>query len=142
MKWKAHTLWALPLFIGLALWAQQPPTDPMGDHFFPPELVMQHQQAIGLSEDQKSFIKAEIQKAQTRFVELQWPLQSEMETMAALAKPDRVDEQKVLAQLDKILNTEREIKRIHLALVVRIKNKRTPEQQAQLQELKNKLRPK
>lgn len=142
MKANVYALCVVLLFIGHALWAQQPPPDPIGEHLFPPELLMQHQQAIGLSEEQKAFVKAEIRKAQTRFTELQFQLQDEVETMAALVKQDRVDEQTVLAQLDKILNLEREIKRTHFVLVVRIKNKLTPEQQARFQEIKNKLRQK
>ena len=116
--------------------AQQPGGDPIGDNFIPPELIMQHQQEIGLSADQKSFIHAELQKAQTRFSDLQWQLSTELETMASLVKQERVDEVQTLAQLDKILNLEREIKRTHITLVIRIKNKLSAEQQTRLQELK------
>lgn len=139
---KAYALCTLLFLSGTPLLAQQQPPDPMGEHLFPPELLMQHQQAIGLSEDQKNFVKAEIQKAQTRFTDVQWQLQDEMEEMVSLVKQGRIDEQKVLAQLEKILNLEREIKRTHLTLVVRMKNKLTLEQQAQLQEIKSKQRPK
>ncbi len=69
MKLKVFALSAFLLLTGTFLWGQQPPTDPLGEPLFPPDLVMQHQQAIGLSEDQKTFIKAEIQKAQARFTE-------------------------------------------------------------------------
>lgn len=103
---------------------------------------MQHQQAIGLTEGQRNFVKTETQKAQSRFTDLQWQLQNEMEGMVSLVKQERIDEQKVLAQLEKILNIEREIKRTHLALVVHIKNKLTPEQQVQLKEIKNRPREK
>jgi len=99
---------------------------------------MQHQQEIGLSPDQKSFINAELQKAQAKFSELQWQLAGEIETMASLVKQERIDEAQSLAQLDKILNLEREIKRTHIALVIRIKNRLSGEQQARLQELKRK----
>jgi len=118
----------------------QPPPDPLGEQFFPPDLVMQYQQAIGLNEEQKNSIKAEVQKAQARFTELQWQLQSEVETMLSLAKEPRVSEQQALAQLDKILPLEREIKRTQIALVARIKNSLTPEQQARLRELRSKPR--
>ncbi len=137
---RAYVLCALLLFVGHAAWAQQPPADPLGENLFPPELVMQHQQAIGLNEEQKNFIKAEVQKAQARFTELQWQIQNEMETMISLVKEPRADEQQVLAQLDKVLGLERDIKRTHITLVVRIKNALTPEQQARLREIKNKLR--
>jgi Spy/CpxP family protein refolding chaperone len=51
---------------------------------------------------------------------------------------DPVDEQQVLAQLDKVLNAEREVKRTQIALMVRIKNKLKPEQQARLRQLRSK----
>jgi len=120
------------------LWAQQPP-DPIGDAFFPPELVMQNQQAIALTDDQRSFMIAEIHKAQSQFTELRWRLQGEMKTMVSLLRQDRVDEQRVQAQLDRVLSLEREIKRTQITLLVRIKNMLTPEQRARLQEIKNRL---
>ena len=41
------------LFAGGAVYAQQPDQDPIGQSFFAPELVIQHQEAIGLSAEQK-----------------------------------------------------------------------------------------
>lgn len=129
---------ALLFFVATPLWGQQSP-DLIGDALFAPELVMQNQQAIRLTDDQKSFIIAEIHKAQSQFPELQWRLQGEMETMASLLKQDRVDEQRVQAQLDRVLGLEREIKRAQITLLVRIKNTLTPEQRGRLQEIKKKL---
>jgi len=102
--------------------------------------VMQHQQALGLTEEQKTLLKTELRQAQARFTELQWQLQDEMEKMVELVKQDRVDESQTLAQLDKILNLEREIKRAQIALLVRIKNRLSPEQQVKLREIRSKPR--
>lgn len=112
----------------------QPP-DPIAQNFFPPELVMQHRHALGLTDEQKAAIKDEAIKASTRFNELQWQMQDEMETMAGLTRGDNVDEQKVLAELDKILAIEREVKRTQLTLSIRIKNTLTSEQRTRLQEI-------
>jgi Spy/CpxP family protein refolding chaperone len=131
----------LMLFLGAAMLRAQPPqSDPLGENLFPPELVMQHQQALGLSEEQKTFFKTELRQAQVRFTELQWQLQDEMEKMVALVKQDRVDESQTLAQLDKILNLEREIKRAQIALLIRIKNRLSPEQQVKLHDVRSKPR--
>ena len=111
------------------------PPDPIGQNLFPPELVMQNRQALGLSEEQKAAIKDELMKASARFNDLSWQMQDEMETMANLTKGTTVDEQRVLAQLDKILNIEREVKRTQISLSIRLKNKLTAEQQSQLQQL-------
>ncbi len=117
---------------------QDPNQDPFGQSFFAPELVIQHQEAIGLSEEQKTYLKTEMRQSQLKFTEWQWKLQDEMEKLVSLAKQPRVDEQQVLAQLEKVLAVEREIKRAQMTLLVRIKNKLTPEQQAKLAEIRSK----
>lgn len=116
---------------------QQPMADPIGDNFFPPELVMQHQQAIGLTDEQKELFKSAFRKAQVRFTELQWQLQDEAEKMATLVKQESINEEQVLAQLEKVLGVEREVKRLQLSLVIQIKNQLTPEQRARLKEIKS-----
>jgi Spy/CpxP family protein refolding chaperone len=129
---------ALLLFtVGVAR-AQQPDQDPIGPSLFPPEFVIQHQEAIGLTSDQKDYLKTEIRQAQIKFTEDQWKLQDEVEKMAALVKQPHVDEQQALAQLEKVLAAEREIKREQVTLLVRIKNKLTPDQQAKLSDLRAK----
>jgi Spy/CpxP family protein refolding chaperone len=117
--------------------AQQPDQDPIGQSFFAPELVIQHQEAIGLSAEQKEYLKTEIRQAQLKFTELQWKLQDEMEKLITLVKQPRVDEQQVLAQLERLLAAEREIKREQVTLLVRIKNKLTAEQQGKLLEIRS-----
>ena len=111
------------------------PHDPLAGNLFPPELVMRHRRELGLTDEQKAAIRDEAIKASTKFNELQWQMQDEMETLATLMKSDTIDEQRALAQLDKVLNIEREVKRTQLGLSIRIKNKLTSEQQTKLQEL-------
>jgi Spy/CpxP family protein refolding chaperone len=118
-----------------------PPHDPLAGNLFPPELVMQYRRELGLTDEQRAAIRQEALKASTRFTELQWQMQDEMETMASLMKGATVDEQKALAQLDKILNIEREVKRTQLGLSIKIKNKLTAEQQMKLQDLQRDLPP-
>lgn len=129
-------LWAL-LTAGMA-GAQQAGQDAVGQNFFAPELVMENQEAIGLNAEQRESLKTEIRQAQLKFTEYQWKLQDEVEKMQALVKQPHVDEQQTLAQLERVLAAEREIKRQQISLLVRIKNKLTPEQQAKLAELRSK----
>ena len=104
----------------------------MDEHFFSPELVMKHQRKIDLTPEQRETIKTAAQTAQATFTDVQWQLSDEMETMKELVKENEVDEQRVLDQLETILNLEREIKRTHLTLMVHIKNTLTPKQQVSL----------
>jgi Spy/CpxP family protein refolding chaperone len=129
---------ALVLLAAGAARGQQPDQDPIGQSFFPPEFVIQHQEAIGLNEEQKAYLKTEIRQAQLKFTEWQWKLQDEMEKLISLVRQPRVEEQETLAQLEKVLAIEREIKRAQVTLLVRIKNKLTPEQQSKLLEIRSK----
>ncbi len=109
-----------------------PPMDPLGDAMFPPELIMQHTRDLNLTDEQKTFMRAEINRTTTRFNELQWQLQDAMEALHTAMKENTVNEQQALQQLDKVLDTEREIKRLHFGLAIAIKNKLTVEQQTKL----------
>jgi Spy/CpxP family protein refolding chaperone len=118
------------------LYGQQPQDDPIAQNLFPPELVMNHQNEIGLREEQRASIRSEIQKAQLKFVDLQWRLQDESEKMVLLLRQRLVDESKVLSQAEAVMNLEREIKKTHLSLLIRIKNSLSEEQQARLSALR------
>ena len=113
-----------------------PNPDPLAHVMFPPELIMGHARQLGLTDEQKTFIRGEIQKTTVSFQELQWKLQDQMELLHESMKATSVNESQVLAQLDKVLDIEREIKRLHIGLAVRLKNRLTPEQQEQLQKLR------
>jgi len=131
----------LMLFNTETFGAQQPPSDELEAILLPPGWFMEHQQELGLTDEQKTFIKTELRQAQGRFMEWQWQLQDEMEKMVELVKQDRVDESQTLAHLDKILNLEREIKRTQIALFIKIKNSLSSEQQAKIREIRSRPSP-
>jgi Spy/CpxP family protein refolding chaperone len=96
---------------------------------------MGHAQEIGLDDTQRNAIRKEVQKAQSRFLDLQFDLQTEMETMVRLVQENKIEESRVLAQLDRVLALEKEIKKTQISLLIRIKNALTPAQQARLAEM-------
>ncbi len=110
----------------------QPPEDPLARVLFPPELVMQHQQDIGLRSEQRAAITKAIQAFQTGVVDLQWRMQEQSQRLAALLDKPAVDQAAALAQVDEVLGVEREIKRAHITLLIQIKNTLSAEQQARL----------
>lgn len=130
---------ALVLLIALPAWgsADTPPPDPVGQALFPPELVMQHQQALGITATQRATIIAAIEKTQSRMLEFQWDMQGATQKLAELLNATPVDETAALAQVDRVLSLEREVKRAQLSLVIRIKNALTREQQARLKSLRS-----
>ncbi len=110
--------------------------DVMTENFFPPELVMRHQKELGLTADQQTAIRAEMQKTAAKLADLQWQQSAEDETMQALLKQEHPDEGEILAQLDKVMAVENDLRRAQVGNLVRLKNILTPEQQAKLTELK------
>jgi Spy/CpxP family protein refolding chaperone len=118
---------------------EMPPPPPMEEAMFPPELIMQHQRELSLTDEQKTFMRSEIQRTTTRFNELQWQLQDAMESLHETMKGNSVNEQLALSQLDKVLDGEREIKRLHMELAIRIKNKLTKEQQDKLHTMRHEM---
>ncbi len=111
------------------------PTDPFAGAFFPPELVLLARDRIELTQEQRETLRANVEKAQARSEELRARLQSETGALSALANQDRVDEAAIGAQLDKVLDVERELKHLHVGLMVAIKNLLAPEQQAKMREI-------
>lgn len=104
--------------------------DPLMGSLFPPELIMQNQQALHLSDEQRTYILAEVQRAQTQTSPIAWRLQGAMEQLGIAVRQDRADEAQVLARLDSVLAVEREMKRAQITLLVRLKSRLTSEQQA------------
>ena len=112
-----------------------PNPDPLAHLMFPPDMIMNHARELNLTDEQKTYLRGEVQKATVTFQDLQWKLQDQMEALHDTMKSSSVNEQQALAQLDKVLDVEREIKRLHIALAVRLKNHLTPEQQDQLHKM-------
>jgi len=134
---------SLLLFFGLGLplaHAQGsrpgPAPDPIGEQIFPPELVMQHQAAIHLTETQRTALIAEVKRVQASAVDQQFEMQRAVERLVDALKADKPDEKQVIAQLDPVLAIEREIKRSHIGLAIRIKNLLSAEQLNQLRALR------
>ncbi len=120
--------------------AETPPpasTDEFAQNLFPPDLIMRYRQEIGLDDAQSKALKQLVQTAQGRFLDLQWDMQSEAGKLAQLLRTSRVDENAAIAQADRVLGMEREVKKAQLTLLVRIKNLLTPAQQDQLTGLRH-----
>ncbi len=93
---------------------------------------MAHQAEIGVDEKQRDAILAEIQQAQPKILKLQWTMQDASAQLARLLGEPKVEEAKALAQADKLMEMEREMKRTHLTLLIRIRNILTDAQRAKL----------
>jgi Spy/CpxP family protein refolding chaperone len=109
--------------------------EPIGaieSRLYPAELVMEHQAEIGLSAAQRDAMTKEVEAAQRDLLKVQWELNEQKEKLVAALDPARVDEGQAATIAAALMQREDRIKAIHLAMLVRIKNLLTPEQQAKL----------
>lgn len=114
----------------------RPPVDPIAKFLYPPEMVMAHQEAIGLDVKQRVAIPLLALELQKNAIDNQFKLAATGEKLARLLSATTVDEAAVLQQIDQVLASEREVKRAQLTMLIRIKNQLTPAQQAALDKLK------
>ncbi|MBI3982874.1 MAG: periplasmic heavy metal sensor [Gemmatimonadetes bacterium] len=138
MNHRVVNLVALSLLLPAVGAAQKPPPPEPGfsEHLFPPELVMQHQARLGLTREQRDAITGAIKHLQNAVLDLQWRMQEETQRMSELVAGPAVDATAALAQVDRVLEVEREVKRTHLEALIKIKNVLSAEQQARLRELR------
>lgn len=103
---------------------------------FPVDLVMEHQAAIALDAAQKDAITKEVARAQAELVKLQFDLEAENEKLVKILDGSKVDEAKAKDAAAALMTKENAIKAAHLAMLVRIKNVLTPDQQQKLKTLR------
>ena len=114
----------------------RPEAEVINRHFFQPRLALANAERISLTPQQRTTIEAAMHESQATFRRVRFELGNAMTVLSGLAVRHPVDEEGIIAQLDRILELEREIKHEHLAMLVRVKNALTPEQHLQLDEFK------
>jgi Spy/CpxP family protein refolding chaperone len=134
---------ALALTAAPAAWAQSAipvstaaPPDPIEQRVFPPEFVMGHANEIGLTDDQRDRIIAEVKRLQGQAEAVMPQMERARDRMVSELDADPVNEARVLIALDGVLSVERDVKRLHIATLVRIRNLLTTAQRARLDALR------
>ena len=112
------------------------PGDELAQNLFAPELVLKYRHEIALDDKQSKALKAMIQTAQSKFLDLQWDMQAETGKLAGLLKARPVDSAAALTQVDRVLTIERDVKKAQLSLLIGIKNLLSSAQQDQLMTLR------
>ncbi len=108
----------------------------MGRDLFPPELILTNQIALGLGADQVTSIKKEVGATHGRALDVHVELHRVTEQLHAALESLKVDEAAALALASQAMDLEKQVKTAHLALMIRVKNLLTPEQQEKARALK------
>ncbi len=108
----------------------------LGVHLYPPPLLMRRAASIGLTPDQIARIRQEVLSAQARSVDLKAKIEkAKIESMRLLAA-DKVDERAVGAQIDEAAKAGAELRKLQVAMMLRVRDVLTPEQLKKLEERK------
>jgi Spy/CpxP family protein refolding chaperone len=109
-----------------------PPVTSFEQALFAPELVMQRQDALALTADQRKSITETLKTLETETIDLQWKVQAEQAKLIALLEQRPINESAASAQMAKLLDVEAAVKQKHFLSLARIKNTLTDAQVQQL----------
>lgn len=95
---------------------------------YPPDIIMRHQQRLGITDEQRRSISKAVREFQSQVAELQWTLQNEQQLMRQSFSGYRIEPEEALAQAERVLALETEFKQAHFKLLIATKNELTEEQ--------------
>ncbi len=110
--------------------------DPFRGALFGAELVMRHQEAIGLTRAQRDDVVLAMQRMQSAVVPAQLSLSATAERLLGLLRNPEVDVESALAEAQEVLRLENQVKLEQVRFLIEVKNLLTPEQQSQLERLR------
>ena len=103
---------------------------------FPPNIILEHQDELNLSKEQFTAIRAAVVEVQANVAEHEWDLREAYQKAMSDLEESPVDEDKVLENIDAVLKAENEVKKLQVAMLIRLRNLLTDEQMAYLQSVK------
>ncbi|MFT6367810.1 MAG: hypothetical protein ACJAUG_000095 [Halioglobus sp.] len=95
---------------------------------YPPDVIMKHQQRLGISDEQRKHISAAVKVFQTDVAELQWTLQNEQQEFKQALSGYKIETKEAMAKAENLLKMESQFKLAHFNLLFAIKNELTQEQ--------------
>lgn len=95
---------------------------------YPPDVIMKHQQRLGITDDQRAGITAAVKQFQSEVAELQWDMQNEQQLLLQSLSANDIDQEKALDEAGKALAMESQFKLAHMKLLIAIKNELTDKQ--------------
>ena len=103
---------------------------------FAPELVLPNTEQLDLNDNQVQTIEADVDTTKKQLSQAQEMLKTEMGNLDQLLQAEPGDEAAILAQLDKVLQIEQQIKALHFSMLVRIRSQLTADQRGSLEEIR------
>jgi Spy/CpxP family protein refolding chaperone len=108
----------------------------------PPRMLLKHQEALELTDAQKSQLKKLIKDAHDRSLDLEIEVQEEAEKLAEMLASSKVDLSAAMKQADRLMKAEHALKKVRLEMLIKTKNLLSKKQLDQIEEFRKKQREK
>lgn len=130
IKWIGTVIAALFIVGGSIAYAQQPGMgkDVFKGKLFPPNIVLEHQDALGLTKEQYTAIRTAVVKVQSNIAEHEWDLREAYQEVLRELDHSPVNSNRVLELVDAALAAENKVKKLQVAMLIELRNLLTDEQ--------------
>ena len=117
--------------------AAGPKDDVFKGKLFAPNVILENQAELGLSKQQFTEIKKAVVEVQANVAEHEWDVREAYQSIMAELDKAPIDEGQVLEHVGAALRAENEVKKLQVAMLIRLKNLLTSEQIAYLQSVRD-----
>jgi Spy/CpxP family protein refolding chaperone len=116
--------------------AKEPKDDVFKGKLFAPNVILENQAELELSKQQFTEIKRAVVDVQANVAEHEWDVREAYQSILAELDSTPIDEAQVLEYVDAALRAENEVKKLQVAMLIKLKNLLTPEQVAYLESIR------
>ena len=113
--------------------AAGPKADVFKGKLFPPNVILEHQAELALSKQQFTEIRKTVVELQGSIAEHEWDVREAYQNIMAELDQSPIDQDKVLEYVDAALLAENEVKKLQVAMLIKLKNLLTEDQVAYLE---------
>ena len=118
--------------------AAGPKDDVFKGKLFPPNVILENQDELGLSKDQFTKIRAAVVEVQGNVAEYEWDMREAYMKLMAELDQSPVNEDRVLEHANTAMLAENQVKKQQMKMLVRLKNLLTADQIAYLESIHGK----
>jgi len=114
--------------LGMGSAMAEQPKDVFKGKLFAPNIILENRDALQLSKEQFTAIRAAVVEVQAGVAEHEWDMQEAYQALMLELDKAPIDENKVLEYAGSALLAENQVKKKQMAMLVRLKNLLTAEQ--------------
>lgn len=116
--------------------AASPKADVFKGKLFAPNVILENQAELGLSKQQFTEIRRAVVEVQANVAEHEWDIAEAYQNIMDRLDQSPIDEEQVLEYVGAALRAENEVKKLQVAMLIRLRNLLTEEQIAHLESLR------